>query len=130
DDMEPVAGRPRHQKPAIVGAEIERPIDRAAVVRPALGPLATRKAIKRPPTPAGTPLHPFTGRVEVTGPPGLVIHRMPSCRARALPALARRRGGVQFQVNAECNRRDAVRNRCTRRAWLAALAPPQPPLRR
>ena len=124
--MEPIAGGPRHQEPAVVGAEIERPIDRAAVSL-AVGALTARKAVKRPSTPAGPPLRPVTGRVEAAGPPGLVIHRMPSCRARALPAsvgsTARR---CPIPVDPECNRRDAVRNRCTSGAWLdpARRCPP------
>src|ERR1700704_6029644 len=84
--MEPIAGRPRDQHPEIVGAEIERAVDRAALER--VITLAAWKAIERPPTPAGPPLRPIAGRVEATGTPGLVIHRMPSCRVRALPASA------------------------------------------
>ena len=53
DDAEAVAGRARDQQPAIVGAEIERGIGRAAVIAAALRAVVTRIAIGRPPPPPG-----------------------------------------------------------------------------
>src|SRR5262249_23585619 len=61
DDAEAVPCRPRHQQPAIVGAEIERRVGRAEVLRA----VATHEAIRRPSAPAGPRARrPLAGMVE------------------------------------------------------------------
>ena len=46
DDAEAVAGRARHQQPAIVGAEVERRVGRPRRRRPARGAVVTRIAVR------------------------------------------------------------------------------------
>ena len=46
DHAEAVAGRPRHQQPAIVGAEVERRVGRPRRRRPARGAVVTRVAVR------------------------------------------------------------------------------------
>jgi hypothetical protein len=75
DDAEAVAGRARHQKPAVVGAEVERRIGRAGRIPPLRAVLA-RVPIGRPPPPARPPGAPVWRAVEA-GRPDLVVHCMP-----------------------------------------------------
>ena len=71
DHAEAVAGRTRDQQTAIVGAEIERGIGRAAAI-------AAHAAVEpsgRPPTPSGLPWRrPIKSGVEARGIPGLAAH--------------------------------------------------------
>src|SRR5262249_40041598 len=75
---EAVAGGPRHQKPAIVGAEIERRVGRPPM-RAVLA-IVTHEPMGRPPAPSG-PRHPVMARIEAAATAALVRHRNPSCRA-------------------------------------------------
>ena len=84
DHAEAVAGRTRDQQTAIVGAEIERSIARAAAIA---APAAVEPS-GRPPTPSG-PLwrRPIYNGVEARDIPGLAAHTFkPSCRPRQPPS--------------------------------------------
>src|SRR5208282_4469339 len=71
DDAKAVAGRTRHQQAAIVGAEIERGVTRAA----AIAAQAAVEPSRRPPTPSGPPWRcPIQSGVEARGIPGLAAH--------------------------------------------------------
>ena len=83
DHAEAVAGRARHQQPAIIGAEIERGIGRPTPVA-AVGLLMPSR---RPPAPPGPLLRrPVERGVEAWGVPGLAAHHVkPSCRLGPRP---------------------------------------------
>ena len=81
DDAEAVAGRARHQQPAIVGAEIERGIGRAAAIA-AASRASGRPGDRRPHR--GRPGGARSSAGSRPGLPGLVVHMSkPSCRAEA-----------------------------------------------
>ena len=92
DHAEAVAGRARHQEPAIVGAEIERSIGRTGQVRPARAVVA-RVAIWRPPAPPVRHWAPDEGRGRGRSPgPRRPLKTFPHAEARR-PSQARRHGG-------------------------------------
>src|SRR5262249_14213122 len=98
DHAKAVAGRTRNQQPAVVGAEVERRIGPAL---PAIA-IGARVAIRGSPTPRSPPARPaVTRRAEAPVIPGLVVHRMPSCRDQSSrstgPAMSK------FDYQGECN---------------------------
>ena len=106
DHAEAVAGRARHQQPAIIGAEIERGIGRPAPVAAVGLPMPSR----RPPAPPGPLLRrPVERGVEAWVVPGLAAHHVkPSCRPGPRPLSARPRRQF-FQDRQKCNSAPAQR---------------------
>ena len=113
DDAEAVAGRPRDQQPAIVGAEIERRIGRAW---PAIAGLA-RMAVRRSPTPRRPP-RAAPGHAQGRGP------RCPGPRRSCDAFLPRQSPASTGAAMSKSDHRASVtasapsRNSCTRTAWL------------
>ena len=85
DDAEAVAGRPRDQQPAIIGAEIERGIGRAAAIgAPMLA--VSRSGDRRPHRGRACGARSIAGSRPGASPASPLIVSKPSCRAAAPPA--------------------------------------------